>query len=227
MTSMTETLTAAERALVSAVASTFFPPSGPIAISGIEAGVPDYFAGYLRRSGTRQAVLIRLLLAFTELSPLMFGPCRRRFTQLSHDQRVRFLDTVRTSRIYFRRVSFVSFRAMMTMAYLANDEVARQIGMVADTDPFGLGNAGCGGGEHRDEPSGEEPSAHGAEQTWGSVEPCLASPSSGRGRAERPGGAATRERPPETASMQSGTRPKVDLSAAMATSASTPTTEVA
>lgn len=140
MTPQVSKLSQPERTLVRAVADAFFPPGGPIPVSGTEAGAVDYFDGYVQRSSTRQAVLIRLLLAFTELSPMIFGPRRQRFTVLSHDERVRFLDTARSSSIYFRRVSFVGFRALMTMAYLANDEVARHVGMVADRDPFGLGS---------------------------------------------------------------------------------------
>lgn len=128
-----------EQALVCAVANAFFPPDGPIPLSGCDAGLLEYFDGYVRRSSPTQTFLIRLLLAFTELGPLLFGPSRSRFTQLSHDEQLRFLDTAFTSRIYFRRVAFISLRAVMTMAYLGNDEVAKHMGMTPNTDPYGLG----------------------------------------------------------------------------------------
>jgi len=128
-----------EQALVSAVADAFFPPNGPIPLSGCEAGLLEYFDKYLARFSRPQRLLVRLLLAFTELGPLLFGPRRSRFTQLSHGEQLRFLDTAFISRIYFRRVAFISLRAVMTMGYLANDEVAKHMGMAADADPFGLG----------------------------------------------------------------------------------------
>ena len=46
-----------------------------------------------------------------------------------------------TSRIYFMRVVFLSLRTLLTMAYLADESVAEAIGIRADTDPFGLGDA--------------------------------------------------------------------------------------
>lgn len=129
-------LSAREQAIVEAAGNAFFPPGGPIPISGSEAGVVRYFDGYLRRSSRRQVFLMRLLFTFTELSPLVFGARRRRFTRLSRDEQIEHLREAFVSRIYLRRVSFVSLRALMTMAYLANAEVARSMRMVTDANPF-------------------------------------------------------------------------------------------
>ncbi len=133
-------MSAREQAFIGTVADAFFPPGGPIPVSGREAGVPRYFDGYLRRSGKAQAFLIRLLIAFTELSPLLFGPRRARFSRLTAAEQIVFLDGAFQSRIYFRRIGFISLRALMTMAYLANDRVASHMRMTADTDPFGIGD---------------------------------------------------------------------------------------
>ncbi len=127
-----------EQAFVAAAADAFFPAGGPIPVSGAEAGAVRYFDGYLRRSRRTQRFLMRLLFAFTELGPLVFGLRRRRFSRLTVAERLVFLAEAAQSRIYFRRVAFISLRALMTMAYLANDDVARTMGMVADLDPFGL-----------------------------------------------------------------------------------------
>ncbi len=128
-----------EQALVGAVADAFFPPHGPIPISGTEAGLIAYFDRYIERSGARTAFLMRLLLLFTDLSPFAFGRQRRRFPQLSHDEQIQHLREACSSAIYFRRVSFVSLRALMTMAYLSHPEVARHMNMTHDADPFGIG----------------------------------------------------------------------------------------
>lgn len=135
-----------ERAILGAAADAFFPPDGPIPLSGCDASVVEYFDRYVAGAAARQQLLMRLLFWFIQLSPLLFGPRRGRFTRLSQDDRIRFLDGARDSRIYFRRVSFVSLRAVMTMAYLSNPEVARHMAMVADTDPFGLGDGAAADG---------------------------------------------------------------------------------
>jgi len=132
-------LTRPERALIHAVADAFFPPAGPIRRSGVAAGVPAYFAGYLQRCEPLQRTMIRLLIAFLELGPLAFGPRRVRFTRLTQPERIRSLEGMFVSPIYFRRIAFTSIRALMTMAYLANDEVAADMGMRFDLDPFDLG----------------------------------------------------------------------------------------
>ncbi len=88
-----------------------------------------------------QRTMIRLLIAFLELSPLAFGPRRVLFTRLTREERIQALEAMFVSRIYFRRVAFTSIRALMTMAYLANGDVAERIGMQFDLDPFGMGAA--------------------------------------------------------------------------------------
>ena len=135
-----------EQRVLTAVADAFFPPGGPIPLSGSEAGVTAYFDRYIGRSGTRQAFLMRLLLLFMDLSPVAFGPQRQLFSRLTLEERIAHLRDAFTSRIYFRRVSFISLRALMTMAYLADDQVARHMGMCFDTDPFGVGRPCSRGG---------------------------------------------------------------------------------
>lgn len=129
-------LSAREQAVIAAAGDAFFPARGPIPLSGSEAGVVAYFDAYLRRAPKRQQLLMRLLFLFTELSPLVFGPRRRRFTRLTIEERIAFLRTAFESSIYFRRLTFTSLRALMTMAYLANGEVARSMGMRPNRAPF-------------------------------------------------------------------------------------------
>lgn len=133
-------LTAGEERLIAAAADAFFPPDGPIRRSGSEAGCVAWFDHYLGRSSRRQRLLVRLMLAFVQMAPLLLGPERRRFTRASSASRIAFLGRASTSRVYFLRVVFLSLRALMTMAYLADDSVADAIGIQADTDPFGLGD---------------------------------------------------------------------------------------
>jgi hypothetical protein len=133
------TLGAREQALVAAVADAFFPPGGPIPVSGTEAGLVRYFDGYVRRSEPFPRFMIRLLLVYAELEPLLFGPRHVRFTRLTQEERLAVLESAGLSSIYFRRVTFISMRAVMTMGYLAAPDVARAMRMISDPDPFGLG----------------------------------------------------------------------------------------
>ncbi len=129
-----------EQALIGAVADAFFPPVGPIPVSGTEAGLVEYFDRYMERSGGRTAFLMRLLILFTDLSPIVFGGGWKRFPHLCRAKQIQHLQQASISSVYIRRVSFVSLRALMTMAYLSNDEVARHMNMRHDPDPFGMGD---------------------------------------------------------------------------------------
>ncbi len=129
-------LSAKEQAILAASADAFFPPGGPIPLSGTEAGVVAYMDRYLRRVGRSQRVLIRLLLQLIEHGPWIFGPRPARFTRLSPAERTEVLLRMSLSGVYFRRVSFLSLRVMLTMGYLANDQVARQIGALPCASPF-------------------------------------------------------------------------------------------
>ena len=101
---MTEmVLSRREQTFIRAVADAYFPPNGPISLSGNDAGIVSYFNEYMRRSEPRTRFLIRLLLAFTELSPFLFGPRFSRFSKMCHADQLTFLDGAYTSRIYFRR----------------------------------------------------------------------------------------------------------------------------
>jgi hypothetical protein len=131
-------LSAKEQAIVAALADAFFPPGGPIRLSGTDAGLVEYFDDYARQLPPGQGRLVRLLVHFLEHAPWIFGPKHSRFSSLALDDRIAVLDRMRTSPIYFRRVAFLSMRTMLSMGYLAHPEVARRIGMTPNADPFDL-----------------------------------------------------------------------------------------
>lgn len=126
-----------ERALLRAAAEALFPSDGPISVSGVEAGAVPYFSRMLNRSQQRQQYLFRLLLVFTELSPLLFGPRWARFSRLSDEQRRQCFHAAANSRLYFRRIAALSLRALLTFAYFADERVARQLPIRSQLDPFG------------------------------------------------------------------------------------------
>lgn len=123
---------------VLAFADALFPPGGPIPISGSEAGANEFMRKYLAACQPRQRALVRLLIAASELGPLLFGPRRRRFTRLSEDERLVFLAEGYASPIYLRRVCVLTMRALLTMAYFADARVLEHIGMQSHPDPFSL-----------------------------------------------------------------------------------------
>jgi hypothetical protein len=125
-----------EQAIVAACADTLFPKGGPIPLSGTEAGAVPYMDAYVGRVDAQQRVLIRLLLHFVEHGPWLFGPRVARFTRLTPQEQVASLRDMSQSRIYLRRISFLTIRVMLTMGYFANDEVARCIGVVSRLAPF-------------------------------------------------------------------------------------------
>lgn len=126
---------AKEQAIVAACAETLFPARGPIPLSGTEAGLVAYMDLYVKRLGRTQELLIKLLFWSIEHGPWVFG-LKGRFTSLSHDDRMKMLARMAKSPIYFRRISFLSMRAMLTMGYLAHPEVAKAMGMIARKAPF-------------------------------------------------------------------------------------------
>jgi len=130
-----------EQAIVSACADALFPPGGPIPVSGTEAGLVGYMDSYLGRLPRVPRLLVRLLIASVEHGPWIFGPRPARFTRLRPVERVAVLRAMARSSLYFRRVSFLSLRTMMTMGYLAHPEVQRRMKIVPDAAPFEKGSA--------------------------------------------------------------------------------------
>jgi hypothetical protein len=130
------TLSAKEQAIVAACADALFPPGGPIPLSGTDAGLVPYMDHSIRRLPRATAFLIRLLFLLIEHGPWIFGPRLARFTRLRPDERVHALRSMATSRIYFRRVAFLSLRTMLSMGYLANEAVAQRIGITSGFKPL-------------------------------------------------------------------------------------------
>ena len=130
------TLDRREQAIVAACADALFPPGGPIPVSGTEAGMLRYMDTYLQRLPRVPRLLVRLLLLSIEHGPLLFGPRPARFTRLRPVERIAVLRAMARSSVYFRRVSFLSVRTMMTMGYLAHPEVQRRMHIVPNAAPF-------------------------------------------------------------------------------------------
>ena len=131
----TDTLSAKEQAVLSAAADAIFPPGGALPVSATQAGVVSYLIALLAGLPPRPRLLIHLLLQFVEHGPWAFN-LRRRLSRQSPEERVQTFESWEQSRFYFLRVTFQSLRTLVGMAYLANLQVAGQIGAVTNPAPF-------------------------------------------------------------------------------------------
>ncbi|MBM4353148.1 MAG: gluconate 2-dehydrogenase subunit 3 family protein [Deltaproteobacteria bacterium] len=125
-------VTPRERATIRAIGETLLPAGGPVPPSSEDAGVATYIEDYLAKIPLRQSRLLRLLFSAIEYLPLLTR--FRRFSALPVEARAACLRAWERSRLYVRRAAFTSLRAVFTMAYLANEEVQRSLGMKRPAD---------------------------------------------------------------------------------------------
>lgn len=111
-----------EQAFLRAAASALFPRGGSLP-SGEEAGVIAYIDNMMLEVPKRQRLLMHLLFVFIEHGALIFGPVRRRITRMTAEERVATFRAWEISNFYFRRLSFLSLRTLMTMAYFGDATV--------------------------------------------------------------------------------------------------------
>lgn len=131
-------LTRGEREIVAACAEVLLPAGGAIPLSGMDAGVLDYFDDVLARIPATTRFLLRALIQFVEHSPTIYGPFKKRVTRLSAKDRSKVLEGLANSRLYLLRTAFLGLRTVLTIAYFGNDEVNRTVGAVPNLNPFEL-----------------------------------------------------------------------------------------
>jgi hypothetical protein len=122
-----------EVAALSALSEAMFPPGGHIPSSGLDAELPAYVDRWMVVSPRRNRLLMHLLFFFIEHATLLFPAPgrrrRRRFSSLSLDQRVAVIEAWGDSRLYLRRMIFMSLRSILAMGYFAHPPVLRQLGV--------------------------------------------------------------------------------------------------
>ena len=114
-----------------------FPPGGALGPSGSEAGVVDYFDDMLAELLPKQRTLIRLLLVFIELVPMLVF-LRLPLSRQSQEQREDTLARLGDSPIYVLRMTFQSLRTLIGIGYLASPEIAEATGAQPNLDPYGV-----------------------------------------------------------------------------------------
>lgn len=128
-------LSGKEQAILSVCADALFPSGGTLPLSGTQAGVLPFFDAMLRELPRQNRLLIRALLQLLEHGPWIFN-AKSRLSRQSPQDRVETLRAWSQSRIYLLRTAFIGIRALLTMAYLENHDVAVRVGHLPNLDPF-------------------------------------------------------------------------------------------
>lgn len=117
-----------EKGVVTAFASTVCahddPDLPPVDGEAIGRFVEDYALGLPKIQAT---MLRNLLLAF-EFQPLVYGPKRKKFTQLTDDERRSNLEAWAATRDPQRQAVFKSLKTVCMLAYWSNPETWEVIG---------------------------------------------------------------------------------------------------
>lgn len=123
-------LTSIEAHIVEALGETLFPKEGSITLGASQAHVVEYVDDFMSRVPARDRWLVRGMFLLFELGIAAFGPERApRFSTASPAARRAYLASWENAHLYFRRVAFQALRSIFTMAYMADPEVGRQMGV--------------------------------------------------------------------------------------------------
>jgi hypothetical protein len=123
-------LTPLEATIVRALGQTMYPREGNIPIDAVDARAVEYVDAWLLALPLRERTLVRLMFVMFELSMPLFGPSRTRtFTRADAAAQYEYLAAWETSRLYFRRACMFGLRSVFALAYMADAEVQRRIGV--------------------------------------------------------------------------------------------------
>lgn len=126
---MSTTLTGFERTVCRAIAEAMYPPCGSKWPSFDEAHVIEEIDAFLQGLVPQKRRLIRLLLTFTQMAPLLRPPFKL-FSRLSPAQRLGVLDAWDKGRSSFLNLCSTSLRMLFNLAYLSDEKVKIRIGEV-------------------------------------------------------------------------------------------------
>jgi hypothetical protein len=123
-------LTPLEATIVRALGQTMYPREGDIPIDAVDARAVEYVDAWLIALPLRERTLVRLMFVMFDLSMPLFGPSRlRTFTRADSVAQYEYLAAWETSRLYFRRACMFGLRSVFALAYMADAEVQRRIGL--------------------------------------------------------------------------------------------------
>lgn len=123
-------LTPIEARIVGALGQAMYPRGGSIPVDASGARAIEYVDEWLAVLPQRERVLLRLMFVLFEVAMPAFGPSRlRTFSRASPEAQYEYLCAWETSDLYFRRASMLGLRSVFALAYLADPEVQRHIGV--------------------------------------------------------------------------------------------------
>jgi hypothetical protein len=123
-------LTSLEASIVRALGQTMYPREGNMPIDAVDARAVEYVDAWLLALPLRERTLVRLMFVMFELSMPLFGPSRTRtFTRADPAAQYESLAAWETSRFYFRRACMFGLRSVFALAYMADADVQRWIGV--------------------------------------------------------------------------------------------------
>jgi hypothetical protein len=122
-----------DHAVVTAAAEAIFPRGGAIERGGLDARIPWHVDQFFGAQPARNRLLMRLLFLLVEHGTILFPPPGRgrlrRFSALTREQQLAYLEGWQTSRLSSRRLVFTSLRSILTMGYFADRGVLDALGL--------------------------------------------------------------------------------------------------
>jgi hypothetical protein len=122
-------LTKAEASIVEALGQTLFPREGAISVDARDAGVVEYIDRFLAGLSAWDRARIRAMFLLFEVEIAVAHRSPTRFTTASEADRRAYLSSWDDSPLYARRMAFQALRSVFTLAYMADREVERQMGV--------------------------------------------------------------------------------------------------
>jgi len=115
-------------AVVRAIGEALLPPGGEIPFSADEARVTQFVDNYIDMVPDLTRRLMLMLFFLMEHATYIFAFTTHRLSDMDMDARIRYLEGWEKSVFYYRRVAFLSLRAIYGMAYLGCPDVEKAMG---------------------------------------------------------------------------------------------------
>lgn len=121
-------LSQSERRILQAFAETLMPQGGPFEVGAADIDSISFFEKYM----ALQEGLVRLGLKYVirqwNWLPILYLKSRRRFTSMTPDQRVRFMEWLSEDRFFIRRINVFVIKFILAMALYGDARVETAIG---------------------------------------------------------------------------------------------------
>lgn len=121
-------LTPREARTLTAAAEIILPTGGAIPFGHTDIDIHGFVNDYLAVVPLDVSRLMRFILLFLEYGACMFALRPARFSNMAHAHRVRALDGIRTSRLFFLRGFFILLSSVILIPFYRDTRVMDAIG---------------------------------------------------------------------------------------------------